>query len=161
MTKTNKTKPKAKSTKKVAKPNMIKELATQFEEEFKTSLPISVQPDGSVVYKEYLIKETPNRNWGIYSIYSRDLIEEFFLKTCALMAAKAYNGVHIEKFFEIKRLDTYYWANYCDTLVYKKNIKTAKEFERYKILLNKLEHTEMQASQAKEQISRMFKWSFA
>lgn len=76
------------------------------------------------------------------------------------MGAKAYNNTHIDKFFEIKRLDNQYWASYSDLLVYKKNIKTAKEFDRYVILLNKLEDTETKTEHYREQISRMFKWSF-
>ena len=76
------------------------------------------------------------------------------------MAAKAYDAVQIEKYFEIKRLDNRYWANYCDTLIYKRNIKTAKEFERYLILLNKLEQSNALAEHYKDEISRMFKWSF-
>ena len=76
------------------------------------------------------------------------------------MAAKAYNNTQLEKYFEIKRLDNRYWASYCDTLVYKKNIKTAKDFERYLILLNKLEHSNALSMHFKEEISRMFRWSF-
>jgi hypothetical protein len=76
------------------------------------------------------------------------------------MAAKAYSSVNLDKFYEIKRADNLYWANYCDLQVYRKNIKTAKEFERYLILLNKLEHTEFLTEHYKEKISMMFKWSF-
>jgi phage tail tape-measure protein len=76
------------------------------------------------------------------------------------MAAKAYTKTQLEKYFEIKRLDNRYWASHCDILVYKKNIKTAKDFERYLILLNKLEHSDALATHFKEEISRMFRWSF-
>jgi hypothetical protein len=76
------------------------------------------------------------------------------------MAAKAYNSTDMAKFFSIKRLDGKYWASYCDTMVYKKNIKTAKDFDRYLILLNKLEHSSAIATHSKEEISKMFKWSF-
>ena len=142
------------------KHKVIKELAGHFEEDLKSSLPIAVQPDGSIVYKNYIVKEKKNQNWGLYDRRNSSLIEEYYLKTCALMAAKAYNNTQLEKFFEIKRLDNRYWANYCDSMIYKKNIKTAKEFERYCILLNKLEASEEQARHFKEEISRMFKWSF-
>jgi hypothetical protein len=99
-------------------------------------------------------------NWGIYQLSTKELLGQFFLKTCALMAAKAYSNVRIERYFEIKQLDTRYWANHCDNLVYKKNIKTASEFERYLILLNKLEDSEQKSERYKEEISKMFKWSF-
>lgn len=138
----------------------IKQLAESFKEEFKASLPITPLPDGSAVYKTYLIKETTKKNWGIYHISNGSLIDEYYLKTCALMAAKAYNNTDMIKFFSIKRLDNRYWANHCDTLVYQKNIKTAKDLDRYLILLNKLEHSTTLATHFKDEISKMFKWSF-
>lgn len=138
----------------------IKELAESFNEDFKATLPITMLPDGSMAYKQYLIKETDKHNWGIYHLGSKTIIDEYFLKTCALMAAKAYNSTDMVKFFSIKRLDNKYWASYCDTLVYKKNIKTAKDFDRYLILLNKLEHSSAIATHSKDEISKMFKWSF-
>jgi hypothetical protein len=88
------------------------------------------------------------------------VIDQFFLKTSALMAANAYSKTNLDKFFEIKRLDNQYWANYCDTQIYRHNIKKAKEYDRYLILLNKLEQTEFKTEHYKEEISRMFKWSF-
>ena len=143
-----------------SKSKVVKELAGHFEEDLKSSLPIAIQPDGSIVYKDYVVKLKKNQNWGLYDRRNNSLVEEYYLKTCALMAAKAYNRTQLEKFFEIKRLDNRYWANYCDSMIYRKNIKTAKEFERYCILLNKLEASEEQTKHFKEEISRMFKWSF-
>jgi len=149
MKKTNK--PKAK---------VIKELAVQFEEEFKKTLPITVQKDGSVRFNEYTIKQTDNENWGIYLNNSPFLIESYHLKTCALLATKAYSKTNLNKFFEIKHLDNKYWASFSDLQVYKKNIKLAKEFDRFCILLNKLEDSENRTNMYKEQISKMFKYSF-
>jgi hypothetical protein len=154
MKKTNKSKSKK------PKDKVIKELAQHFEEDIKRTLPISIQPNGSIVYKEYYIKQNAHENWALYNRNTHDVIEQFYLKTSALMAAKAYNNIQLEKFFEIKRLDNQYWANYCDTLIYRNNIKKAKDFNRYLVLLNKLEHTEFLAEHYKEEISRMFKWSF-
>jgi hypothetical protein len=150
---------KSNKTKK-PKDKVVKELAQHFEEDLKKSLPISIQPNGNIVYKEYYIKKNANANWGLFRLTTHDQINEFYLKTCALMAAKAYSKVQLEKFTEIKQADNRYWANYCDTQIYRKNIKTAKDFDRYLILLNKLEHTEFLAEHYKEEISRMFKWSF-
>ena len=76
------------------------------------------------------------------------------------MAAKAYLSTNLNRYFEIKRLDNKYWASYSDNQIYKKNIKTAKDSDRFMILLNKLEDSEAQATHFKEAISRMFKWSF-
>ena len=151
MKKPNKSKNKTKT---------IKELASSFDIELNSKMPLAVLPNGAVGYKDYLVKASKTGNWGVYNVNSKDLVGEFYLKSCAVMAAKAYHNAAMEKYFEIKRLDNRYWANHCDTMVYKRNIKTAKDFERYLILLNKLEHSAEQAEHFKEQISRMFKWSF-
>lgn len=150
--KNTKTKPKAK---------VIKELAQQFEEELKQTLPISIQPNGNIVYKSYLIKQNSSGNWSLYHLNNKVLIETYHLKSCALMAAKAYDHTNLNKFFEIKQVDNKYWASYSDNQIYQQNIKKAKDFNRYLILLNKLEDSGIRTEQFKEQISRMFKWSFA
>jgi len=143
------------------KPKMVKELASQFEEDFKKTLPISIQPNGSVVYQQYAVIPVANGNWGLVHLNNPYIIEEFYLKTTALMAAKAYGRTDLNKFFEIKRLDTAYWARFMDLEVYKYNIKNAKEFSRFLILLNKLEKAEQDTDAYKNSISSMFRLSFA
>jgi hypothetical protein len=76
------------------------------------------------------------------------------------MAAKSHSLTKIEQYFEVKRLDTQYWANHSDTRIFKNNIKLAKEFERYLILLNRLEESTIKERFYKEEISKMFKWTF-
>jgi hypothetical protein len=139
---------------------VIKELASQFEAELNKSMPVTVRNDGSLLYKNFVIKQNNNNNWAIYHAGSNDSVDEFYLKTCALMAAKAYLSTNLNRYFEIKRLDNKYWASYSDNQVYRKNIKTAKDADRFMILLNKLEDSEAQTTHFKEAISRMFKWSF-
>jgi hypothetical protein len=151
MKKQNKSKPK---------PAAIKELASQFEAELNKSMPVTVRKDGSLLYKNYIIKQNNNNNWALYHAGSNEAIDEFYLKTCALMGAKAYQSTDLNRYFEIKRLDNKYWASYSDNQIYRKNIKTAKDSDRFMILLNKLEDSDAQATHFKEAISRMFKWSF-
>jgi hypothetical protein len=138
----------------------IKELAKELTSELEQKLPLTVLPNGGIVYKQYLVKQTKDGNWAVYNYKDRSLIEQFFLKTCALMAAKAYNNVQLDKFHDIKRLDNCYWANHCDTQVFRRNIGLTKDFNRYLILLNKLEESEFKETHYKDEISKMFKWSF-
>lgn len=149
-----------KPNKKSNKQKLIKELAQQFESEINSSLPVAVLSNGNMIYKDYLVKQLANGNWGIINIKNKDLVEQYFLKTCALMAAKAYSSINMTKFVEIKELDNKYWANYSDSVIYKTNIKTAKEYERYLVLLTKLEESNRKTRFYKDEISRMFKWSF-
>ena len=150
-----------KYNKKFNKKQVVKDLAEHFQHELDLKLTLAVLPDGGIVYKDYLVKQNKAGNWGMYNYKNSTLIEEYFLKSCALMGAKAYSNTNLQKFCEIKRLDNNYWANYSDNQVYRKNIRSAKEFERYVILLNKLEDSEYKTQHYKEEISRMFKWSFA
>lgn len=143
-----------------SKTKVIKELAGFFDKELQTHLPITVLANGVIVYKDYAIKKLANGNWGIHYVSTKELIDQFFLKSCALMAAKAYSNTNIERFNEIKRLDNRYWANYTDSMVFKHNLKLAKDFDKYVILLNRLEHCDDQVKYYKDEISRMFKWSF-
>lgn len=141
-------------------PKLIKELASHFEEDFKSSLPVSIRKDGSMVYKDYHIKQDPSKNWAVYYINSGDLISTFFLKTCALMAAKAYWRVDIAKFHNIKELDGRYYASHLETQVCQHAMKKTVDYDRYQILLNKLELNQDKAAKFKDEISRTFKWSF-
>lgn len=138
----------------------IRALAEQFTTELDTHLPVTVLPNGDMVYKNFLVRRMDTGNWGLYDYKNKELVEQFFLKSCALMAAKAYNHVQLRKFKEIKTLDSRYWANYCDSLIYKHNIKITKDTARYLVLLDRLEHSELQVKQYKSEISRMFKGSF-
>ncbi len=148
-----------KRNRKIPKKKIV-ELAEQFSHELDQKLPVTVLPNGGIIYKDYLIKSTDKGNWTVHQYKQKQYIGEFYLKTCALMAAKAYDGIRLEKFNEIKRLDTQYWANHSDTQIFKRNIKLTKEFERYLILLNRLEESQAKEQFYKDEISRMFKWSF-
>jgi hypothetical protein len=149
-----------KSNKKTNKQKLVKELAEQFKSELDTKLPVAVLPNGNMVYKDFLVKPMQNGNWGVFHVRTKELVEQYFLKTCALMGAKAYNNTQMTKFNEIKELDNKYWAHYCDSVIFKNNIKSASEFDRYIVLLNRLEESTCRAQFYKEEISRMFKWSF-
>jgi hypothetical protein len=158
----NKRKPKANSKPPSAKPQakIIHELASHFEADLKTALPIAIQPNGNIVYKNIVIRQNKHKNWAMHHVGNTDAIEQFYLKTCAIMAAKAYTNTNLNKFFEIKQLDTQYWANYMKTTVAQQGIKVTSDYEKYLILLTKLEHHQELANNYKEKISRMFKWSF-
>lgn len=149
-----------KKTNKKLKPKAIKELAEHFSNEFDSKLPLHFLPNGDIVYKQYIIRKLGNDNWGLFDIVFNELKDQFFLKTCAIMAAKAYSSVQLDKYNEIKRLDNKYWASQSDYEVFSRNIKRSAEYERYLILLARLEDSKEKVKFYQEEISRMFKWSF-
>jgi hypothetical protein len=146
--------------KKQNKPKAVKELASQFEAELNKSLPISIQPNGSIVYKNYLIKANKQGDWNIHKHGVLDPLGTFYLKTSALMAAREYDRNNLNRMFEIQQLDTDYKHNHTDSLIFINSIKKVKDFSRYIILLNKLEYSQERTEHFKEKISQMFKWSF-
>jgi hypothetical protein len=148
-------------TNKKNKAKLIKELATQFEEDFKKTLAVTVLPNGNVVYKNYTIALDQQGNWAITTPSILDPIGTFYLKTSALMAAKSYDKNDLNRMFEIVQLDRDYRNNHIDSLIFSNNIKKARDFNRYMILLNKLEYSQERTEHFKEQISKMFKYSFA
>lgn len=152
-----KTKRQSKHKNKV---HSVDKLAESFDIDFKKILPLIPLPDGSVVYKNYQIKENKRGRWVIYSTHALDPHGEFNLKSCALIAAKALSRVQLEKYNEIKMLDTKYWSNYYTTQVCQHHIKKIKDFEHYLIMLNKLEHSSWIADNTKSEISSIFRSSF-
>ena len=138
----------------------IKELASYFDKELQTKLPISVLPDGSLVYKNFLVRQLDNENWGVFNIESRDLVNQYYLKSCALVAAKAYNYKHFNKYFEIENLDKKYQTNYHNFLVLKNNIKSVSDSEKYHVMLTRLEESSQQAYYYKQLISRLLRRTF-
>lgn len=138
----------------------LKELAKELNSEFGNLMQLTVLSDGSIAYKDYIVKKTKQGNWAIFNFKTKTYVDQFYMKTCALMAAKAYEAVNLEKFHEIKRIDNLYWSNYTNSIVFQHNIKLAKDYERYLVLLNRLEESNLKRAYYQDEISRMFKWSF-
>ena len=140
--------------------NVIKEFANYFDQELQTTLPISVLPNGSLLYKDYLVKQLDNTYWGVYNITSKELINEYFLKSCALIAAKEYNSRHYEKYQSVKLLDSKYAAVTNDATVFRHNIELVADNDRYHILLTRLEESSTLSQYYQQLILRLFRQSF-
>jgi hypothetical protein len=138
----------------------IKELASYFDQELQASLPISVLPDGSLVYKGFLVKQLDNKYWGVYNTTSKELINDYYLKSCALIAAKEYNNRHYEKYQNIKMLDNKYASVSTDAVVFKNNIALVADENRYQIMLTRLEESTALTQYYQQLIFRLFRQSF-
>jgi hypothetical protein len=140
----------------------LQQLAEDFGLMYDKKVQITMLPNGAVGYKNFIIKPSKTGAWAVF--YSHNLVEpvgEYNLKSCALMAAKAYNTVQINRFFEIKDIDNRYNTNYTEYLLCKQHIKIAKGLDRYIILLNKLEEADRKTQFYKERITTMFRNTFA
>lgn len=139
---------------------VIKEFANYFDQELQTTLPLSVMPDGSLVYKNFLVKQLDNMNWGMYNIDSKDLINQYYLKSSALIASKAYNHRQYEKYYEINDLDKKYAVLSNDKIIFKHNIDLVTDADKYEILLTKLEESTVQFQFYQHLILRLFRQTF-
>lgn len=137
----------------------IKDLAYYFDKELQRQLPISLLPNGSLVYEDFLVKQLYNGNWGLYNIKSKDLINQYYLKSCALIAAKSYSNRQFKRCSEIKELDNGYWSNYSDTMIFKRNL-TSVSSDRFTILETRLEESTHQSTVYKHKIYSLFKLTF-
>ena len=124
--------------------NLIKQLADEFASEIK-NLPVTVLPNGDIVHSDFLIKHEKNGNWGLYSIQSTDLKHQFYLKSCALLAAYFCEKNAFSIYYDIRTLDRDYWRNYSDTIIYRNHLKKVNDLEQKSILLNRLECAEADA----------------
>jgi len=141
------------------KSNTVKELATYFDQELHALLPITILPGGALGYKDFLVKQLPNGNWGVFNVKNKDLINQYYLKSCALIAAKHYNNKQHAKCYEIKDLDNSYWSNYSDSIIFKHNSSKVSADKRA-VLLIRFDESTHKIQYYKKKISLLFKQAF-
>ena len=140
------------------KSKLIKQLANEFSSEL-TQLPVTVLPNDDIVYEEYLIKQD-NGSWELYNIENKDLISKFYLRSCALIAAKFYKKHQFNDYRDVRLLDRQYQKSHIDTVLHRHSIKNTDDFDKKVILLNRLECSEVDAENYKVKISKLFKKNF-
>ncbi len=130
------------------------------EEEFKNKVPLVVLPDGTLVYKRFKIKKNKHGCFDLTHI-NNDVIDTFKLKATAAIAAKNYHYDRFDLYNNIKNLDTEYWTNSIDSLVFKQRFHScSKNSDKKLIYLARWNLTEQRAKNYKEQITGIFKNSF-
>lgn len=138
---------------------VISELAKYFDQELQRTLPITILPNGALGYHNFLIKKIPNNNWGVFNVNNKELINQYYLKSCALMAAKFYNHNQFHLCHEVKDLDNKYCVHHTNSIMFKFNIENASD-EKYSILETRLHESLHKATHFKKRISMLFNSSF-
>ena len=142
----------------------VKQKAAQLEkfleEEITKNIPIVVLSDKSLVYKQYKIKENKKGLWDLVHVKTGDFIDNFRVKSTALLAAKFYDKNQFNKYSEIKHLDLKCWNNTIDSTVFKYKLETAKDLDRKDLFRCRFELSNSRAKFCKEEISRLFKAHF-
>ena len=136
-----------------------KQLEEFLDEEFKVNMPIAVLPNGNLVYKNFIVKKTKNEMWQIYQ-NGRQILDQFNLKVCAIMAARLYSNQNFKHYQELRNLDTLYQNSKTDAERFSQRYKTVKDFNRKDVYAARLLHASSQAQYAKVQIRTKFKLMF-
>lgn len=138
----------------------ISELAKYFDQELQKTLPLVILPNGALGYFNFLVKKTPDNLWGVFNVKNKELINSYYLKSCALMSAKFYNHNQFHFCHEVKDLDSKYWMHYNDSVVFRNNIDDSPD-ERYSIIEARLSESTHKSAYYKRRISILFKTTFA
>jgi hypothetical protein len=136
-----------------------KQLETFLEDEFKKKLPLVVLADKSIIYKRYTIRQNKQGSWAL-SLAGGDVIDQFRIKTTAILAAKFYDQTNFNRYNEVKSLDIQYWNNSVDASFFKYRCDHATDLIKRDIFMWRWEQVDHRAKRYKEQISSMFKANF-
>ena len=136
-----------------------KKLEVLFEQEIKHELPVALMPDGSLIFKDFKIKQNKKKTWDITRV-NGFRIDTFNLKACALMAAKLYSINRLSTYNEVKLLDQQYQNNTNDSEIFKHRYTTTTDNDKKDLFLWRWELTNNRAKYAKQQISSKFRSMF-
>ena len=143
----------------------IKQAAKKLEkflEDVNDIMPLTILPDGSMAYKNYVIKKNKDTSWSLSRIQnqSKVFIDNFNLKSSALLAANYHRTNRIDLLIEIKIIDEHYFANYSDSLIFKELYKKTKDLVKRDLYLWRGELTRDRADYYRDKISNAFATSF-
>jgi hypothetical protein len=129
------------------------------EEEFNKKVPLLVVNKNYLLYKNFKIKKNKLENWDLISP-SDQIIGTFKLKVNAALAAKFYDKNQIINFKEIKDLDTKYWSNATDSMVFRERYNKSKDTIKKDIYISRWDITKTRTEQYKTEISKLFSYNF-
>jgi|LakMenE18May11ns_1017448.scaffolds.fasta_scaffold9752639_3 hypothetical protein len=137
----------------------FEEFESYIKEVFEKELPVTFLDNGSILYKSCKLKIDKNKKWGLYST-SSDLIDTFYLKATALLAAKNYHKSNLKQYLYIKDLDHKYNQSATDTVFFKHYKKTTKDLVKRDVFTWRYEISLARAKQYKAEIASLFKNNF-
>ena len=139
----------------------FEEFETFIKEFFEKKLPITVFNDGSIQYKDFAIVQDKNKNWALYSLKNTsDVIDTFYLKATALLAAKTYQSFNFKKYLQIKELDHKYNQNATDTIYFNHYRKITNDLVKRDVFTWRYELSLGRAKRYKTEIASLFKTNF-
>lgn len=134
----------------------------KFYEESKDSMPLTVLKNGAVGYKDYVVKKSSDDYWELYKCFGKKFrfVEKFNLKSSAVMAAKHYDRNYIKGILEVRSLDSGYWRNHMDSVIFKDLYSRTTDSVKKDTFLWRWEITKCRADYYKQKITSAFTTAF-
>lgn len=129
------------------------------DDEFSKKVPIVVLPNKDLIYKRFKVHKGKDGSWEFRHL-SGDLIDKFYLKVTALLAAKFYDLSRFDRYNEIKNLDTGYWNNSVDTIVFANRLNQGNNLDKKALYAARQNLTDARATKYKTLITSMFRNNF-
>lgn len=129
------------------------------EEELIKKPPIALLPDGSLAYKNFIIKKNSKHQWDLKRS-GGFVLDTFNLKSTAVSAAKYYGNSNFKYYSEIKILDNVYAKNVEDADRFKERYQKTKDTELRDLYIARHVEAKANADYAKKQIVKQFKTVF-
>lgn len=130
------------------------------EQQLLKELPIKIVGD-VITYNDYVIKQDNQGYWNLYANFNGlDLVDKFYLKISALMAAKKYEKCMMGDFKFILSMDQHYAKLDNDITHFRYQMKKTNDIVKKDNYLFRLQECYITISNIKEQIQQMYRTSF-
>ena len=137
-----------------------KEQYRMMEQELLNELPIKV--NGNVItYNNYIIKQDKQGYWDLYANFNGlDLVNKFYLRISAVMAAKQYEKCKMQEFNSILSMDSHYSKLHNDILHFRHQMKKTSDVVKKDNYLFRLQECYLKLTNIKQEIEKMYRASF-
>ena len=120
---------------------------------------IAYLPSGSILFDKFKISSTKTGSWKLFR-FGGSFLDEFNLKTVALLAAKMYSSDNIAGVIQLKILDNMYYKHVSEKDALDIRYNKSKTQEQADMYLARISVSESKIEYAKQQISSKFRRSF-
>jgi len=137
-----------------------KEQYRMMEQELLNELPIKI--NGNVIaYNNYIIKQDTQGYWDLYANFNGlDLVNKFYLRISAVMAAKQYEKSKMQEFNSILSMDSHYSKLHNDILHFRHQMKKTSDVVKKDNYLFRLQECYLKLTNIKQEIEKMYRASF-
>jgi hypothetical protein len=137
-----------------------KEQYRMMEQELLNELPIKI--NGNIIeYNNYIIKQDKQGYWDLYANFNGlDLVNKFYLRISAVMAAKQYEKSKMQEFNSILSMDSHYSKLHNDILHFRHQMKKTSDVVKKDNYLFRLQECYLKLTNIKQEIEKMYRASF-